>query len=316
MTGVEIAAATELAAIAGKAVQRAVDEDQSDRETIRRAAQVTPGMSRAAELYGYRLAAKQAIVNRLWTPIAWAFGVSEYLKSDFGRDLSEKLIDVPEEDLVAPKPTVAVPLVQALAYSHDEADLKEMYLNLLAAASTSDRAASVHPSFVEVVKQLSAEECRVLNAILARRRIPVIRIKQVLENRKSFRILVRHVLPIYSAAGDPVHQPRLSSWLGNWERLGLLECTFDQVLSFEGAYDWIEQRPELSRARSTIMTEPGTSIDVESGGVAVTARGEEFYSAIGSPPTVTLLTNGVPPWVLVPASLDLTGSSHPSASRP
>ncbi len=244
-------------------------------------------MSRAADLYGNRLAAKQAILNRLWAPIAWAFGASEYLKNDFGWELSEKLIDVPEENLLAPKPTVAVPLIQALAYSHEEADLKEMYLNLLAAASTSDRAESVHPSFVEVVKQLSAEECGVLNAILARGRIPVVRIKQVLENRRRFRLLVRHVLPIYSAAGDPVHQPRLSSWLGNWERLGLLECTFDQVLTFEGAYDWIDQRPELTQARSRIEQEPGTTIEVESGGVAVTARGEEFYSAIGRPPTIT-----------------------------
>lgn len=299
MTGVEIVAATELAAAAGSAVQRAVDEDRSDREAIRHVALATPGMSRAADLYANRLAAQQAIINRLWTPIAWAFGVSEYLKSDFERDLSEKLIDVPEVDLVAPKPTVAVPLVQALAYSHDEADLKEMYLNLLAAASTSDRSDSVHPSFVEVVKQLSSDECHVLNAILARGRIPMIRIKKVFENRKSFRILARHVLPIYSATGDPVEKPRLSSWLGNWERLGLIECTFDQVLSFEGAYDWIDERPELSWARRAIMSDPGTTIDVESGGVAVTARGEEFYSAIGSPQTVTLITNGVPRWVLV-----------------
>ena len=68
--------------------------------------------------------------------------------------------------LVAPKASLAAPAMQQLGFSLDEPALKEMYLNLLATASDNRSNSAAHPSFVEVIKQLSAEETQILNTIV------------------------------------------------------------------------------------------------------------------------------------------------------
>lgn len=295
MTGAEIGAAASLAASAGKEVAKvakhAGEEARSDRQAVREAAKGTPGIEKAGELYGRRLATIQAIVNKLWTPIAWAFGESEYLRDDFNSDLAEKLVDIPEDELVSPKPTVAVPLVQALSYSHDEADLKEMYLNLLAAASTSGRAGLVHPSFVEVVKQLSAEECPLLNKILDSPMLPLVDIRIKYTKGGGYTTVVRHVINLIGASG-PVVEPNLSVWLENWQRLGLVDITFAERRNGEQAYDWVKGRPEWISAEQNVSRVPmefrGDGLDMGKGLLKVTARGQAFYSAIGRPESTNL----------------------------
>lgn len=79
--------------------------------------------------------------------------------------LSKKLENIPPENIVSPEPHIAVPALQQLSYSIDNENLREMYSNLLAKSMNRERQNEVHPSFVEIIKQLSPEEAVILKNI-------------------------------------------------------------------------------------------------------------------------------------------------------
>ncbi len=79
--------------------------------------------------------------------------------------LEPKVEAIPEEKRISPAPYVAVPALQAIGYSLESEELREMYANLLASAMNSDTANKVHPAFVEIIKQQTPSEARLLLSI-------------------------------------------------------------------------------------------------------------------------------------------------------
>lgn len=80
--------------------------------------------------------------------------------------LSENLKDADPEKIVPPEPYVAIPAIQALSYSIDSDELRKLYANLLAKSIYSDTKNSVHPAYVEIIKNLSPLDCRVFQSIM------------------------------------------------------------------------------------------------------------------------------------------------------
>lgn len=76
--------------------------------------------------------------------------------------LSEKLKDKNPDNIVPPAPYVAVPALQAISYSMGNDDLRNLYANLLAKSMQKDTKELVHPSFVEIIKQLSPADAKML----------------------------------------------------------------------------------------------------------------------------------------------------------
>lgn len=291
MTGPELVLGGKLLDAAGKEISAASAEG---RKAVLEAAKDTPGMRRAGMLRGQRMAVQQEIVLKVWRPLGWLFGVSkDYFETDFNRELTEKLADVSEEDLVTPKPSIVGPAVQGLGYSLDEPNLKDMYLNLLAAASTASRAEDVHPSFVEVIRQLSSAECSHLNGILARVRVPCVRIKR--DHTTGSYTSIHEYLLDYSFANVAMpaeNPPKLHAWINNWQQLGLVSAGYESWLGSStpdapDVYGWVERRPELVQARKDLPVvpegQPGPRISYDKGMVEATPRGLEFYAAVGSP---------------------------------
>lgn len=118
----------------------------------------------AAEI-GKTVALPFRAVNVLLTPIAKWVMQGEAKLDEISRLVSEEVKDVSEEKLTDPEPYVAVPAMQAITYSMDCDDLKKMYAKLLAKAINADEKDKVHPAYVEIIKQMSPLDARVLNAI-------------------------------------------------------------------------------------------------------------------------------------------------------
>ena len=80
--------------------------------------------------------------------------------------LEENMKNVDPDKIIPPKPYVAVPTIQALSYSMDSDELRNLYANLLTKSIYSDTCDSVHPAYVEIIKNLSPLDCRVFNEIM------------------------------------------------------------------------------------------------------------------------------------------------------
>ena len=79
-------------------------------------------------------------------------------------EIPKRLKGVPSERIQSPTPEVFVPALLAMTYTKAE-DLRSMFAALLAKSMDSATAGDVHPSFVEVIKQLTTDEAKILAAI-------------------------------------------------------------------------------------------------------------------------------------------------------
>lgn len=82
-----------------------------------------------------------------------------------GQAVQEKAAKIPEEKLTEPEAYVAIPAIQQLSYCYDSEELREMYANLLVSSMNADKKHHVHPSFVDIIKQLTPDEAKLLKRI-------------------------------------------------------------------------------------------------------------------------------------------------------
>ncbi|HEV8398139.1 MAG TPA: DUF4393 domain-containing protein [Vicinamibacterales bacterium] len=122
-----------------------------------------------------------------------------YFSERFEKELTTKVAEIPADDLIEPKASVAGPALQGLAFSHEEPDLKNLYLNLLATAMDARVAAGVHPTFVEIIRQLTAEEASLLRTVLRERGTIAAAEVRVAVAGGGFRVLYRPPLAVSSA---------------------------------------------------------------------------------------------------------------------
>lgn len=83
----------------------------------------------------------------------------EFFESEF----KEKYCKVPGSQRCKPKVIIVGPVLEALKYTFDEQKLREMYINLLVSSMDTEEVKKVHPSFVEIIKQLSPSDAVFLN---------------------------------------------------------------------------------------------------------------------------------------------------------
>ena len=67
-----------------------------------------------------------------------------------------------------------MPALQAISYSMDSEELRNMYANLLAKAMNVDEKDKVHPAFVELIKQMAPREALILDGIFKSPLTPLI----------------------------------------------------------------------------------------------------------------------------------------------
>jgi hypothetical protein len=130
--------------------------------------------------------------------------------------VSERLKDVPQDKIVPPNPRIAVPALQALTYSLSDELIREMFANLLAADMNADTKKDAHPAFVELVKEMTPEDARILKLVQQSPRCAF-----TVRVGSSSRFLT--IGTEYSFQVDGLNDGDIGRSLNNLARLGLLE---------------------------------------------------------------------------------------------
>lgn len=77
-------------------------------------------------------------------------------------DLTQKISSIPEENLQEPKISIVGPSLEASKYYFDEKEIRDMFANLIASSMNSTYNGLVQHSFVEIIKQLSPLDAKIL----------------------------------------------------------------------------------------------------------------------------------------------------------
>lgn len=109
----------------------------------------------------------------------------EYSREIIRKKLNEKLKDVNQKDISAPELYIAKPILDSVDICIDCNELREMYSNLLAKSMYSFTKKDVHPSFVDLIRNLSPDEARIIEAIKGED-IPVFSMRYLESSKNSY----------------------------------------------------------------------------------------------------------------------------------
>lgn len=252
---------------------------------ILKAAGDNPNVKKAGENLGQTaLTITNAINNALLPLAAVNFACDRarnYFSEKFASDIAAKTVTIPPGQVVEPKASIAGPALQGLAFTHEEPDLKEMYLSLIATAMDGRVAADAHPAFVEIIRQLSSEDARLIRAALQSPvAIAIVEARLTTIGQQGHQTLARHLLNLIDdATKAPTEYPQLPAMVDNWVRLGLVHVDYVTRLTAVSAYEWADQRPEIIRLRQALVNKT-QRLNINYGILERTAFGFQFARAV------------------------------------
>ena len=159
-------------------------------------------------------------------------------------DLHEMLIreldKMKPKAIVPPTPKTAIPVLQNAAIT-DEVEIREIYAKLLASSMNEELVSSVHPSFVNIVNQLSTYDAKVLKIIKdIHDSIPLARVIFTFDSKYLTSILPHFFSPYFDRLNDRF---ATSFSIENLARLNLVNLFEGNVINFD--YNTIKEHPYI-----------------------------------------------------------------------
>lgn len=201
----------------------------------------------------------------------------EYNVAETRKLLEEKLQNTPPELIEPPEAHIAVPAMQYISYCMDNEELREMYANLLANSMNKVVKKGVHPGFVEIIKQLSPDEAKILRGFHNTLYVPTVGLRARKKDRTS--------VDVFDMFTDIAEQCDCEDMYGykkhieNILRLGLIRCSDKQYLKDESQYDALKNHPYLLQYKQSIEEmDVVLKVEYSKGYMELTEFGKAFCS--------------------------------------
>jgi hypothetical protein len=195
--------------------------------------------------------------------------------------IAEKLRNTPPERIAQPNLNIVGPAFDALRFAGHKESLREMYAQLLATSLDSQTAEYAHPAFVDMIKNMSPDEAKIMAYFAVKRQLPVIRVQAVSVDGRNYDVVERN----YSLIGQELgceHPSLAPSYLSNLERLGLIllpdqsEIGLPRLVDAE-LYEPLESA--WSQAKAKLEIKNTHTLEFIRGFAEITALGNQFCRA-------------------------------------
>lgn len=151
------------------------------------------------------------------------------------------------EELTNPDARVAVPVIQALQYSANEDFIREMFLNLLANDMIKGNKAYIHPSYVEIIKQMSSLDAILLKVLSDKQKRFIKTINPNISVDKNSNQAYVGAFPecFLGFTIDGYSLFDISASLLHLQKFGLIDLMFDRTAGTDG-YEELEKSDLLN----------------------------------------------------------------------
>lgn len=231
------------------------------------------------------------LIDNCLLPIAavnYAFKKARnYFEGSFAEDLREKISSIPDEEIVEPKASIVAPALQGLAFSHEEKELRDMYLNLLGSAMDARKQTSAHPAFSEIIRQLTSSEAKLFTMMTNEGgTFSLVELRYQLREGDGYNVAYRHLMNVIDArTGKHVVDIPVSSMIDNMARLGLITIDYMSFVVGENRYGWVESHPTYLNILAEVPV--GRSLEIQKGVIELTDFGRAFSAAVTHEATET-----------------------------
>jgi len=191
---------------------------------------------------------------------------------------NKKFSEIPPEHLTEPRISILGPAIQSSEFYFEEEHYREMFANLIASSMDITKNNLVHPSFVDIIKQMSSTDALIFAAHTRERdtNIGTYPIAKVLISSGKFDVLSRKLKNILLISDDfkEIDSTEVSISLTNLFRLGLIDISFTATFSDKSIYSYVDENPLVKEYRK-ISNNPQLE-DIEKGTFELTSFGYSF----------------------------------------
>lgn len=245
------------------------------------------GLKEPVKETGKTIALLPRVIKAALAPVEMWILNKEYSIKMTQKMLEAKLQQFDPNQIESPEPYVAVPAINALSYTFASDSLLDMYSNLLASSMIVNKKWKVHPSFVEIIKQLSPDEAKLLKSLALHEGVnefPLIDL--VMEKEKDqYRLEYYYVLRNFTNLGNRVCDlpSNISAYIDNLVRLNLIEIK-ESATAIGCDYSVLENDKMIVDFMNKNQLKEGFKWGFEHSLFMITSFGKAFISICVLPP--------------------------------
>lgn len=191
---------------------------------------------------------------------------------DFKMSLGQKVIDIPPEALREPKLSILGPTLEASKYYFEEEPLRDMFASLAAASMDRRKERDLHPSYPEIIKQMSPLDAK--NLSLIHSQTPIAEYRVVRKSDEMYWVSMSNVFLENENESDLEQQSRS---LASLARLGLIQLRFSTTTLSAERYEKFYVTDYFLRFALSLDSKKEIA-SVEPGVAEITPLGKAFIS--------------------------------------
>jgi hypothetical protein len=201
----------------------------------------------------------------------------------FFEELQDRAARIPEDRLQPPPLHVAGPAIQAMLFTEDAPQLRRLYVNLLGTSMDREAVKMAHPAFVDLIRQFSPDEARILKILKPTASWPEVDLLAVSpDDADVFDTVAQHVSTVGEEAGC-AYPDLTPAYVDNLCRLGITTVPYGGYLDDESLYTALEKHPKFV-AQEKIATQNGRLLTIRRSYLTLTDFGKLFWEACVAEP--------------------------------
>lgn len=193
--------------------------------------------------------------------------------------LDKKFSEIPEENLQEPKMNILGPALESTKYFFEEEHYREMFANLISASADTKFNNNIHPSFAEVIKQLTHFDAKLLSHIIKLDSIPTVSIFAANDIFSGYELM--NNFTEISATNTEYECYKLA--IDNLVRLNLIDIPYMASFTDKSKYDYLKNSKIVNDylnvfKQSKEIDHTVYKIELKEGVINLTNYGRKFIS--------------------------------------
>ena len=188
---------------------------------------------------------------------------------EFKKELDNSVSSIPPEKQIEPSFQVTAQALENSKYCVEEKELRDMFTSLISHSMNSDFSQDIHPSFAEIIKQMSALDAAVIRTFVNSPTTGLPLCRYELRESGGYSTLLENVYLRYPIANLSACSLSISSLV----RLGLLKTSYEDYLLDESLYTPFQEHIWFKMLHQKF---PDKKVSFQNGLVALTPLGRSF----------------------------------------
>lgn len=187
----------------------------------------------------------------------------------YKKEIFQAVSDIPPEKVTEPSIQITAQALENSKYCFEEQELRHMFTSLIANSMNTDYQNYVHPSFAEIIKQMSPLDAKILKLFAKRssQYFPICEFNRITPTGRLVPLVTNVFMELLDK--DPILQGKSISSL---DRLGIVSVDMTASLS-DSRYTKFEHHPLYQNFQKQYSED---SITINKGIVSATPHGSSF----------------------------------------